>query len=237
MLRKVSTSTLILILLLGGILAYAAEIYSEPILFRGVEWGSTLAEATQMLPEGVEMYDLRESERWYSIDDYMYTENGFGTYSGVLGGYIYAKSSSLEGMKVAGYDVDDIKMYFTYLPDDKGLLMKDEEHTALIYAYYKIEPKDLDSAYNDLVDKLSSLYGDIDLMQHDSFMIDDRQSLWNGADGTMVSVVSRDYGSTTGTKEIYIKYAFKGGDELLNKAYEALVLEEKMNAGSNTEGL
>lgn len=53
----------------------------------------------------------------------------------------------------------------------------------------------------------------------------------------MVSVVSRDYGSTTGTKEIYIKYAFKGGDELLNKAYEALVLEEKMNAGSNTEGL
>ena len=96
MLKKLLPLTLMLTLLLSSLVAQANEVYSEPILFRGINWGATLDEAVQLLPDGVEMRDIQERERWYVIDDYMYTENGFGTYTGVMGGYTYAKSSTLK---------------------------------------------------------------------------------------------------------------------------------------------
>ena len=216
-------------------IAVPADEYEEQILFRGIEWGSNYNEAITDLG-GISMCDLRESEYWYSIKDYMNTESGMSKYNGTLGGYTYASASSLKDLSVAGYPIESLYMYFIYTPGEEGMLIKDTEHTKLVYAYYKIKPKDLEAAYDDLTTKLTSLYGDVDETDHSTFLIDDNQNLWYGANGTMVSVVSRDY-NTTSTKELYIKYGFAGGDDLMKASYDALVLEESKKAANNTDGL
>lgn len=208
-------------------------IYPSPILFRGAEWGATSSEVAKVLPEDFNAYEWDISEYWYSTDEWMYRENKY-EYKGKLG-YYETSLGSLENMKVAGYDIENVYIYYTYSVGEDGLLVRDIDHSALIYAYYKIEPKDPDAVYNDLISKLTSLYGDIDLHQAEKPYIAYEQNLWYGADGTMVSLVREDYPS--GNHYIYIKYGFSGADQLLADAYEAAVYEESLFAASNTDGL
>lgn len=235
--KKVFALLLTLVLLLTSGAAFAGDEYAEPILFRGAAWGSSFQEVVKVLPEGVKMYDPKTSEYWYPMSDMMYDESGWGNQlKGELGCYAYAKSSSLKGVKVAGYEVEDLYLYFIFTPDSNGKLVKDDfSRTAFYYGYYKLEPKDPDAVFDDLVNKLSSIYGDIDEEKSNSSIIDDKMALWNGADGTMVSIFRQDYSS--GSHYIYIKYGFTGGDDLMQAAYEAVVREETESAGSNIDGL
>jgi len=224
------------VLLLTSCSAFAGEEYAEPILFRGVEWGVPYSIVQKALPDGIKMYDLKKTEYWYPMTDMMYDGNGWGNQlKGELGCYTYAKSSSVKETKVAGYAIDNLYLYFIYLPDENGKIIRDDNHTAFIYGCYKLEPKDPDAVYDDLVSKLTSIYGDVDEEKSNSSIIDDKMCLWNGKDGTMVSVFRQDYSS--GTHEIYIKYGFMGGDDLMQNAYEALVREETENAASDIDGL
>ncbi len=233
---KKIVSLIIAVILLLSCSALAEEETSKPILFRGVEWGSTNKDVIKVLPAGVKMRDLRTMEYWYPMSDMMYDENGWANqFKAEIGCYCYAQSSSLKGVKVAGYDVEDLYLYYIYTPDKNGKLIKDEAHTAFIYGYYKIEPKDPDAVFDDLANKLSALYGDIDEEQSNSSLIDDKMYLWYGAEGTMVSLFRQDYSS--GSHYIYIKYGFSGGDDLMEAAYEAAVREESESAASNFDGL
>ncbi len=232
--KRCLSAFIALLILLGCGSAVADDAYEEPILFRGIEWGASYTDTLKGLPAGVTMYALRNSEYWYTMDDYMFTSSNMA-YHAEIGAYAYARASSLNGVKVAGYDVSKIDLYFAYLPGDDGLLVKDKEHTSLFYAYYCLEPKDPNAVFEDLKTKLTSLYGDVDYEQTKSSIISYEQALWNGADGTMVSLIREDYSS--GSHYIYIKYGFKGGNDLLKAAYEAAVLEETLNAVSNTDGL
>ena len=138
-----------------------AEVHDEAILFRNVTWGSDYATVKEVLPDGVETYGLKTEEYWYPILDRMY-DTTFNYLKAELGCYTYTKSSTMKNVKVAGYAVDAISLYFVYQVGPDGLLVKDDAHTSLIFAEYKLEPKDSDAVYSDLVNKLSSLYGDID---------------------------------------------------------------------------
>lgn len=234
--KKVFAFLLTLALLLTSCVAFAGDEYAEPILFRGVEWGSSFEDVVKVLPDGVKMRDPKINEYWYPMSDMMYDESGWGNQlKGELGCYAYARSSSLKGVKVAGYEIDELYLYFIFKQDSSGKLVKDAAHTAFYYGYYKLEPKDPDAVYDDLVNKLSSLYGDVDEEKSSSSIIDDKMALWNGADGTMVSIFRQDYSS--GSHYIYIKYGFAGGDDLMQEAYEAVVREETEGAASNTDGL
>ena len=224
----------ILVILMTCCTAYA-DIHDKSILFRGIEWGSTVSEAAKGLPNGVMMRDTQTKEYWYFMADCMFDDNNGDYYKAELGCYEYARSNSLENVKVAGYNVADLYLYYVYTTGEDGLLVKDNAHTSLIYAYYKLEPKDPDGVYADLIAKLTSLYGDVDEHQQKSPYIVYEQNLWYGADGTMVSLVKEDYPS--GSHYIYIKYGYSGADLLLEDAYDAVVREEILNAASNTDGL
>lgn len=227
-------SLLLFVLIVVCNVALADDVYEKPILFRGIEWASSYTDALKGLPEGIRMYDLDEDEYWYPVIEYMF--DPFNTlYRAEIGASTYAMSSSLSNVKVAGYPVEGLKLYFTFLPGDDGLLIKDADHTALFYAYYRLEPKDPDAVYDDLVTKLTSIYGDVDATEKKSPYISYEMALWNGADGTMVSVMREDYPS--GTHNIYIKYGFSGGNDLMEAAYNAIVLEETQSAASNIDGL
>lgn len=212
-----------------------AETHESPILFRGIQWGASHDEAIKALPEGVKTYGLMSEEYWHSTEERMFDESWSDYYKAELGCYEYAGSSSLENVKVAGYHITDLYFYYLYATGEDGLLVRDDAHTSLVYAYYKLEPKDPDAVYDDLVRKLTSLYGDVDLHQQKSLLITYEQNLWYGAEGTMVSLVREDYSS--GSHYIYIKYSFSGADDLIARAYDAVILEEARNAALNTDGL
>ncbi|MBP3649603.1 MAG: hypothetical protein J6K73_07465 [Clostridia bacterium] len=232
--KKLISMLAVLTMLLTCYSAHA-DTYESPILFRGIQWGATVSDASKGLPEGVKMYATRVKEYWYPMASTMFDENMNDYYKAELGCYEYAQSSTLENVKVAGYNISDLNLYYVYTLGENGLLIKDDAHTALVYAYYKLEPKDPEAVYADLVKKLTSLYGDVDEHQKKSPYIVYEQNLWYGADGTMVSLVKEDYPS--GSHYIYIKYGYSGADDLVAKAYDAVVLEEMLNAASNTDGL
>ena len=235
--KRIASVLLILVLLIPCVAFAAVPLlgmpHEEPILFRGIKWGATREEAAKALPAGLVMTETKTSEYWYSTSNMMFDESFNDYYKGELGCYEYTRSSN--AVQVAGYEVKDIYLYYAYHTGEDGLLIKDDEHTSLLYAYYKIEPKDPAAAYNDLIGKLTSLYGDVDFRQRSDSVITYTQNLWYGADGTMVSLVKADY--STGSHYIYIKYGFSGADDLLNAAYDAVVLEERLNAASNVDGL
>lgn len=234
--KKVFSAFLALMILTMCFGAFADDVYEKPILFRNIEWGSSLNTALKEIPNGVKMRDFDEREYWYPVSDFIYDGNGYGTQlKANLGGYVYARSSSMEGVKVAGYDVKNIYMYFLYEVGEDGLLKKDTDNTSFVYAYYLIEPKDSEAVFNDLTAKLTSIYGDVDITKSDSSIISYWQNAWNGADGTVVSLVREDYSS--GTHNIYIKYATRNADTLMREAYDAIVLEETQNAASDISGL
>lgn len=207
------------------------------ILFRDIPWETSCDQAAAILEaEDIEMNGPRETDMWSYVDDFMYKDSS-ELYESEIGCYLYA-SLQMEDKPVAGYPVDQMHLYFAYLPGEDGLLLRDDQHTALLYAEYKLEIKDAATAYDDLIAKLTTLYGEPESTQHDSFvgLIDD-QSLWKGTDDTMVSVVRRLDEDDPSYSEIYIKYGFAGADKLIRDALDALVVGEKVNASNNTDGL
>ena len=72
--KKAISLLTLLVLLFNCCVAFAGEPHAEPILFRDVEWGSTVKQAAKGLPKGVKMYDTKGREDWYPIDDFMFED-------------------------------------------------------------------------------------------------------------------------------------------------------------------
>ncbi len=212
---------------------FAEETSLKPILFRGIEWGSSYSDVLAALPAEIKFYDLQtDSNR--TVSNYMLDESE-GYFDGHVVGYTYARSSSLDGIKVAGYELAGLRLRFAWVPGNDGLLVEDNIHTAFFFAEYEISPKDLDAAYADLTAKLTSLYGEPAATKTDGYIIDETYTVWYGGNNTMLVLLSKKYSS--GSKEILIRYGTTDGDEWLQEAYEALILKETLDAASNVEGL
>ena len=171
------------------------------------------------------------------------TEIGMDYFDAQIGCYCFPIGLD-ERIRVAGYEVKYLYLYFVFLPGEDGILIKDAEHTAFCFAEYVFEPSDRDAAYVDLVAKLTSIYGDVDVYKIEKpFKTESaanlmyvETNLWYGAEDTMVSVVRMDHQEVDYHK-IKIKYGFMGADGLAENAYAAAMKEEKENAVSNIDGL
>ena len=109
-------------------------------------------------------------------------------------------------------------LHFLYRPGDDGKLARDEDHTALAYAYYQFTPRDPKEVIDQLLIAMVMQYGSPAFRQSDSGSTKTDQFLWTGADGTMIALVRS---ITRNSDSIYIKYGFEGADVLLKQAYEA----------------
>lgn len=232
--KKVSSILVVCLLMFLSVYSVSAEeVTLSPILFRGIEWGTSYSEVLTKLPTEMKFYDLK-SDSNYTISNSMLGESK-DYFDGHVVGYTYARSSSLEGIKVAGQELSGLRLRFAWVPGDDGLIVEDNDHTALFFAEYEIAPKDLDSAYADLTMKLSSLYGKPTATKTDGYIIDETYTVWYGGNKTMLVLLSKKYSS--GSKEILIRYGTTEGDEWLQKAYDALILKETLEAASNVDGL
>lgn len=211
----------------------AEEAALNPILFRGIEWGTSYSEVLAKLPAKMKFYDLK-SDSNFTISSSMLGESK-GYFDGHVTGYTSARSSSLEGIRVAGYELSGLRLRFAWVPGNDGLIVEDNDHTALFFAEYEISPKDLDSVYADLTKKLTSLYGEPAATKTDGFIINETYTIWYGGNKTMLVLLSNEYSS--GSKEILIRYGTTEGDEWLQKAYDALILKETLEAASSVDGL
>lgn len=235
MMKKTLAVLMCVCVLLTSVVAWAEEDSSDAktILFRKINWGTSFTEVLSKLPEELKFSDLREDSN-YTVAGTM-TDDRSDYFDGHVVGSTYARSSSLKEMKVAGYELAGLRLRFAWVPGENGLIVEDNDHTALFYAEYEIEPKDLDAVYADLTAKLTSLYGEPASTKSSGLTIDCKYTIWNGADGTMLVLVSKKYSS--GSKNIYIRYGTTEGDTWLQNAYQALILQESIEAASNVDGL
>ena len=102
------------------------------------------------------------------------------------------------------------------------------------YRYF-FKPTDVQAVFDDLSDKLTSLYGEIADSRQWGSAITTTTNTWYGATGTMVMLRREKYES--GNDELYICYGSQNGNELIEAAYQGAIREELNNAASNTDGL
>lgn len=201
--------------------AAAAEEYEDPILFKNIPWETHYDEVLDLL-----QVDIPAERSWE------WTPGGFDheifgddfVYSDSAGISVWIEPSEIENNKVAGYPFSSINLYFVFDRDEKGDPIRDIDHAVLGYANYSIMFGDdngvtaqelLQKALDDLKNKLSRVYGDIDRV-NDS---DDQygfKSAWYGADGTVVALTCEyaDWGGDT-PEMILIKYSYKGLNNLI----------------------
>ena len=217
----------------------------ESILFRKINWLTCEEEVEEQLNSDKKMHPSwifgKEEEAridsWYHEWQYMYTDlnvEGAGT---IL---------QYDDANVAGYTAE-LECSFMY-PILDGSVIRDTEKSLFYKAQYVIsDMEDIESVYNDIVEKLTSLYGKSKEKSYYN-MIYDKYSpngqLWEAEDGSLVwaGIYYNSYNEKY--DECRIVYAAPNTDEMLQNLSNHLAQEtvdkeaadREANAG-NTEGL
>ena len=194
---------------------------NEEILFRDVPWGTNYIDVTQLLPE-FDWYDMSfDGMRNYSVNEIVtggvdYFD--FNNYNLTL----VAQPFSNKEIDVAGYTTSDMELYFAYTPTN-GEIIRENSNTALYGATYEIEPENLESASTDIINKLTSLYGEpVDEQKETDYLgLFETRTYWKGANDTEVVVRSVDASADTSNlfnDELWIAYVWEKGDDILKEA-------------------
>lgn len=200
----------------------------KEILFNDISWGISFAEADEKFGTW-KLWNLSgETYKTCSVDEILIDD-----YKGIDFDYggINVISNAFNGeQEVAGYTTKEIRLYFSYIPIN-GYLTYDEKDTALYGAQYKFEPVNLQDTYNDLKQKLMNIYGEPSKVTEDSDMWGNKYiyTYWYGQNDT--ELVLRSLNSENDTTnlysdEIYITYAWREGDALLQNASDAIKKEK-----------
>lgn len=215
---------------------------SSTITFRGIPWGTSVLEANRILGKNELAW---ESSMTYSsafVDDLLYGtwENSMHNEYDIS---IVAQVIDSQEIEVAGYVTYVTKLYFSCIPVD-GILTKNEEDTALYAAQYFFIANDFEAMSQDLIEKLTSMYGDysethsgIDPTYHDG-----TYAVWYDEYGAALSMNITSGALEDETEQIVITYAYLEGDEWLQNAYDLAAAESQeresgVYGNGNTDGL
>lgn len=218
--------------------------YSEEILFRNTPWGISFTEADEIFGD-FGIWNLSgEMMKTKSVDDIV-----IGDYEGIRfdNSEINIIANAHNGeTDVAGYTTSEICLYFAFLPVD-GILTKSENDSAMYGAQYTFEPKNLNEMSNDLISKLTTLYGEPDktTTRSDLWNVQYEYTYWYGANDTEAVLKKVDASEDTTDlydDEIIISYVWKKGDELLQNASDTVTLnaqskEADVYGNNSTNGL
>ena len=221
-----------------------AEEEDKEILFRDIEWGTSYSEVKSVLYE-YDWYEMYyEMMKTYSVDEIL-----LGDYEGIdfpnAGFNMIATPFTNKEIDVAGYVTSGFYLYLAF-PVVNEKMVQDEENAIFYGARYEFEPENTEMMYNDLKNKLSSLYGEPvkDKSETDLLDIVTYTTVWEGVNETYVSLVTND---VSDEEELWpdslcISYAWGKGDDYLKFASDAIskkALEEKVSAygNENVDGL
>lgn len=181
--------------------------------FRGIEWYSTKADAEQILfNEGAETHGVLGSPNdIYRMSGTDYANVTVGS-DRVDGGGVRAWYADIS---VAGYDVDDTYACYVY-PVVDGQIVYDDELAELYMGWYTFQPgdyADYEGIYNDLLTKLTSVYGEGD-SDADSYFT---TTTWIDPQGSQVRLLIND-----SKNYVCLAYMAYSADERLDAVAQAL---------------
>ena len=134
---------------------------TKELLFREIPWGSNVeAVNKKMKKDGINIHLLDPSvAAAYRIENLVapFTYGMYDLYLSEAGISSYATVDSMKS-KVGGYKVESAVLYFVYRPDDSKIV-RDDKHAALCAGSYFFNVVDADGVFEDLKEKLSSVYG------------------------------------------------------------------------------
>lgn len=239
-----------------------SDEYDKEIVFRGIPWGTSMAELEKM-----KMFDY-----FGSYDSSMPFEENFATVPDwrlAFGGTEFHTGHKAicavygDGLKVGGYKVTGINLYCMY-GTKYGALNREKDASQFFAADYEFDPIDYKAAYYNLQEKLTDLYGEGEVKTEsaESFFLVDKGcfdytqigviTIWNGKNDTHVllfgswieneSQYENDVNEMTRNlvKNLYITYYQGGKDQQLryiNTMEQELEKKEENNNAEGYEGL
>ena len=212
--KRFSCFFLVFTLILSVVCVSMAE---DEILFRGVPWCSDYDTVINALADGN-----------FSWNDPVITLGKLTKYEidGMSSNYdqnyqcIYTVNSDkkMTSLTVAGYKLNDVKLYFAFVPNANGKIDHKVENTSFYMAKYTIKPIDSEVASKDLKEKLTKLYGAPEYIESSNKCAsgDSEYPRWNGKDGSFVVLTVQN--TSYGEPDIYIYYGIDKGDDMIKLA-------------------
>lgn len=209
--KKLLACALALLLTLGSLAALAQEEFAEPILFRGIEWGTSLealkgtglfiSDDQSPLDESLHgmAYFLYRGEDARDFSDYRMYEKP-----------LYVKD-------VGGKSVSNANAWFVCVPNESGAIDTADYSTySLVGGLYTLHDYS-EALFDEFTQKLTALYGDVDetvelLTVYGYGEVKVTSNVWWGADGTRVALNNFE------GKAIRIAYASGDYDALVDSA-------------------
>lgn len=220
----------------------AEEQPAQPeVMFRNIPWGTTFTEFKNCFP-GITFYDnYYEERRPESTNEVLFDEDSEPPFSDK--GFT-AQVVTYDEIEVAGYTAKETRG-FVLMPIENGEVVQNIENATLYGADYKIEPRDVYAARDDIVIKLTSIYGEpTGTKQLQTSSIEESATYWELETG-MISVRLDDIDQEVWTSledALYICYLDADADALLREANENIAngknnAESSVYGNSDTNGL
>ena len=225
---RVLLSSLLMVALCVSLFSAAEAEYDDEILFRGLPWGISYTEASRTL-EGEKFYEYPPflvPDDLHSLVDWFPDIHVRWLTSHVKFNDSYTK------INVAGYDLDELNLFFARTPDENGRIREIKANTALYAAEYKIDfpGKDFDKVVADLKQKLSDVYGKVyTTHKEDSGYWSSETSIyyiWKGKNETYACLCTHD----KVFPEISIIYASREQEKKVKEADNLIEAEKNENA-------
>lgn len=212
---------------------------SEPtsdveITFRDIPWGSSYTDVNKILDSFDLMANAGQGIRNPSVDAILYDDDNKGIEFENNYINIIASALNTDNADVAGYELSEMNLYFAYAVTN-GVINRTEENSKLYGAKYYLNPSDITSANNDLVSKLSSIYGNPAKSETDIDYDGDyiTYTYWYGINDTELILktieASEENRTDYYTGAIVISYAWREGDDLMQQASDAISAEAIAN--------
>lgn len=222
--NKAMTLFLMACLLMAIACTAVADSGAKPILFRDLPWGATYAEVIEAMPDGLkfEVDYLGNEETFPKSFEALVTGEGMDEgFTGPIAMGAIGTPEVAGSVKVAGYGLNSIVLLFAYTAGDDGMLERDEEHTAFALGQYTIHPLKLNECFDDLIAKLTMLYGEPEAtvqLDAEAQTGITKYTAWRGAEESNL------YLCTDGKNSVQLLYWSAEGEKLMQEAYNALTL-------------
>ncbi len=188
--------------------------------FRNIPWWSTKSDVEKLLVgEGAEIQQAAFPDNILRMSGIDYI-NSTGGKDRVDGGGIVARYS---GIKVAGYTPSDTQACYIYTLNDDGTINKDTDSAQFYFGWYTFDSynyTDGEGVYNDLAQKLQSLYGDGTSNTDDDYF---STITWSDESGNQIRLLLG--GKSADYKYVTLGYMAADSDEKLDAMQTAVDAE------------
>jgi hypothetical protein len=211
-------------------IVYAEESEQTLFTFRGIPWYSTKTIVEKELSEeGAEI-------KTDAFKNYIRRIGGID-YTNTMAGSDYVDGGGIvgryPGLNVAGYDVSNTGACYIFTLNEDGSINKSEDDAEFYFGWYTFESRDYvdgEGIYDDLCQKLTSLYGDgvenTESDYHDT-------TTWYDSENNQIRLLLG--GKQNDYKYVTLGYIAADADERLDDMQEALDNEAAANEASDRE--